>query len=202
MNLFTLRLRYENRYLKKLWSDRREAFSIFTISLIGLILRIYKLGKNSLWFDEIGVALAIQPSDFETLLGNVRSHVMAMPLDYVVRWVFSRHCLSEACLRFPSALWGSLTIPISFFLFRRLVDTRKAIISTLFLTLNPLHLYYSQELRFYSPLCFFYILSTLALLSATQKPVFINWLRFVLIYVVGSYICTASSLSFICKWGY
>ncbi len=166
---------------------KRELLTILAISMLGLLVRLYQLGTDSLWFDEIGVAIAIRSPNIVTLFENVRSHVMAMPLDYVVGWLFIRSCQSEACLRLPAALWGALTIPVSYFLFRKQVDYGVAALGALILALCPLHIQYSQELRFYSSLAFFYILSTLLLIRAFEHPTFWRWLQFTLIIIVGSY---------------
>jgi hypothetical protein len=45
--------------LKNLASRRPYFPEILIVSLIGLFLRLYQLGADSLWFDEIGVGLVI-----------------------------------------------------------------------------------------------------------------------------------------------
>lgn len=177
--------------------NNREFLIVLALSTLGLMLRLYQLGTDSLWFDEIGVAIAIRSPTIPSLLEIVRSHVMAMPLDYMIGWLFTRSCQTEACLRLPAALWGTLTIPVSYILFRQLVDYRVAILGALVLTFTPLHIHYSQELRFYSPLVFFYILSTLTLLRACEHPTFRRWLSFTLIIITGSYFHLYVYLAFI-----
>lgn len=166
---------------------KKELAAVFAISIIGLLIRLYQLGTDGFWFDEIGVALAIRSSDAGTLLESVRSHVMAMPLDYILGWLMTRSCQNEACLRLPAALWGALTIPVSYLLFRQMIDSRVAIFGIFLLALSPLHIYYSQELRFYTSLVFFYILSTLLLLNALRQPTLFRWLVFTLAIIIGSY---------------
>lgn len=67
--------------------------------------------------------------------------------------------MSDAWLRAPSAIAGTLSV---FFMYRWLVSIggrEKALAGALFLALNPFSLYYSQELRFYSLLVLFVIVS-------------------------------------------
>jgi uncharacterized membrane protein len=187
----------KNAKKQNFFLEQRELLAVLAVSMLALLVRLYQLGTDSLWFDEIGVALAIRSANLSALLESVRSHVMAMPLDYFVDWLLIRSCHSEACLRLPAALWGALTIPISFLLFRRLVASKIAVLGALLLALFPLHIQYSQELRFYTSLTFFYILSTLMVLRAIEIPSFKRWLGFVLVITIGSYFHIYAWLAFI-----
>ncbi len=175
--------------------NRHETTLILLVSLTALLLRLYRLGANGLWFDEIGVALALRAQSLPVLITNIRLHVMAMPLDYVTNWLLTRGCQSEACLRLPAALWGAFTIPLSILLFRRLAGFRVAILAAALLAVSPIHLNYSQELRFYASLCFFYILSTLLLLRAMERQDLLRWLAFTMTIIIGSYFHIYVSLS-------
>jgi len=176
---------------------QRELLAVIAVSILALMARLYQLGTDSLWFDEISVALAIRSANLSALFESVRFHVMAMPFDYFVDWLLVRSCQSEACLRLPAALWGALTVPISFLLFRRLVASKIAVLGALLLALSPLHIQYSQELRFYTSLTFFYIFSTLMVFRAIEIPTFRRWLVFVLAITIGSYFHIYAYLAFI-----
>ncbi len=52
-------------------------------------------------------------------------------------------------LRLLSVVIGVLTIPLLYLVARRLLATRAALLATFLLTINPLHVYYSQEVRMY-----------------------------------------------------
>lgn len=161
--------------------------ALLLIIFIGLFLRLYQLGTDSLWFDEIGVALVLNAPNPIAMTADIQSHVMAMPLDYWVGWIANRFCHTEACLRLPSALWGTMTLVVSYAYFRQLAGSGIARLSTLFLALMPIAIYYSQELRFYAALIFFYTFSSALLLRALEKPKRMHWIQFIIVTILGSY---------------
>ena len=169
---------------------------IALVFLLGFGLRLYQLGTSSLWFDEVGVAIAAEKPSLGEALAVARTHVMAMPLDYVVDWTVARACTSETCLRLPSAIWGSLAILAGYGLFKRLAGKNLALITAFYLAISPLLIQYSQELRFYASLVFFYLTTTLLLLTALEKPTIGRWAIFsgVTLVGIGFHIYVALSL--------
>ena len=161
--------------------------TIISITALGLVLRLYQLGSDSFWFDELFVAIVLKVPDLPTLLTNIRAHVMAMPFDYLTNWVLTQSCLSEACFRFPSVIWGTLTIPVSYLLFRRIKNPRIGLLAAMLLAVFPLHIHYSQELRFYASLGFFYILSSLLIFSAVERHSLSLWIFTTVSIVIGAY---------------
>lgn len=155
------------------------------IVLLGCLLRLFQLGADNFWIDEVGVARAARLDTAAETLAAAHSHVMAMPLDYLAAWLFARFGTSEAWLRLPAALWGTAALPAAYILFRRLSSRRAALAAVLLLALSPLHIQYSQELRFYSALVFFYLLATGLLLAAIQAGRVGPWIAFCLAAGVG-----------------
>ncbi len=144
----------------------------------GAGLRFYQLGRDSLWLDEAGVAYAARAESLGDMLSVVRSHVLAMPLDYLIVWLVGRFSQTELALRIPAALWGCLTLYLAYRFFRRFTSRSPAILGLLFLTLSPLHIQYSQEVRFYASLVFWYLLASLLLWDALQQPTRGRWILF------------------------
>jgi 4-amino-4-deoxy-L-arabinose transferase-like glycosyltransferase len=138
--------------------------------LLALALRLFELGADSFWYDEAGVAEVVLRPTLAGLLDGVRFHVMATPLDYLVARAFAAFGPSELTLRLPAALWGAGTVPLCYALFRRLAGPRAALWGAALLALAPLHIRYSQELRFYAALVFFSALTTLLLLWLLDTP--------------------------------
>ncbi len=155
------------------------------IVLLGAGLRIYQLGQDSFWFDEAGVAAVSLASSFKDVVNIVRSHVMAVPLDYVIVWAVSHLGSGEAILRLPAAWWGTLTLLAAYALFRKLAGERIALLGSALLAVSPFLIQYSQELRFYSALIFFYLLSTTLLLSAFTAPSRKRWIVFTAVTALG-----------------
>jgi len=172
-----------------------QMITILTILWAGFGLRVFQLGDDSFWNDEAGQALAaIQPS-LEQLFAVEKTHAMAMPLDYLVSRIFSHIGLAETIMRFPSVFWGTLTLAICFVLIRRIAQVKIALLATFLLSISAFHVHFSQEMRFYSALVFFYALSTYLLLRAIAKHSLSWWATFTLFCVIGTYFHPYVSLS-------
>lgn len=168
--------------------DRKNSpWIILVIILVGFGLRIHQLGQDSFWNDEAGQSLAaIQPT-ISGMLEIVRSHAMAMPLDYFVAKVASFIGTTEFIMRFPAAVWGTLSLVSFFVLVRRLTGLQVSSLAVFLLTLSPPHLRFSQELRFYSALCFFYLWSNISLYKALKQGSSFNWGIYILVTFIGAY---------------
>jgi uncharacterized membrane protein len=161
-----------------------------SIILIGFLLRIYHLGGTSFWNDEATQALtAIQPTIDRTLF-MIQQQVMAMPLDYMVTKLFVHFSVKEEVLRFPAVLWGTMSIIVNYLLFQMLSTRNRskiALLAVLFLSLSPIHIEYSQEMRYYAALFFFYSLANLLLFLALKYATRKLWLSYTLAAAIGSY---------------
>jgi uncharacterized membrane protein len=167
------------------------------IVLLAAALRLYRLGAQSFWFDEVcQVLVAISPTIKQVFVG-LRQQIAAMPLDFVVVWLFAHIGTQEAILRLPAVIWGVLSILISYRLFSRLTGKRTALFAVLLLALSPFHIRYSQEVRYYSSLVFFYLAATDCLFSAIQNPSRRRWILFVLVALIGTYFHPFVQLCFI-----
>jgi hypothetical protein len=112
------------------------------MALVLGLLRFYKLGAWSLWYDE-ALALSDAMGDEGTL----------NPLGYLTyRLAFSGLAVrpSEFLLRLPAALFGFVGVPLTFLAFRRLVPARQAAAAALFVAVSQWHVYWSQNARFYT----------------------------------------------------
>lgn len=160
---------------------------LLAILVFGFLVRMFQLGQDILWYDEVGVYGITKVKSLADIVPIVQSHVMAMPLDYVITWLISHLGSSNAILRFPSVVWGMFTLPVCYLFFKELSNSRTAIYSTLLLAISPFHIQYSQELRFYASLTFFYLLSTYTLFQAMKNPEWKRWLIFTVITIIGVY---------------
>ena len=158
---------------------------LFVIIAIGLCLRLYRIGAKLFWVDELGVAFAAMMPSLGDALKFTHGHVMAMPLDYVIAWLMAQVSSSEGWLRLPEAVWGTLSLAAGYLLYRQLLEERVAFIATFMVAISPALIEYSQELRFYAPLVFFYTLSTAVGLKASRGGKAVDWLLFTLICLTG-----------------
>ena len=118
------------------------AVLLTALTVLALVLRFWRLGNWSLDSDEVFMLRdSLDPS-----LGNPRpllyflNHYLVGPLVP----------LDEFGLRLLPAIFGVLAIPVFYLVARRLVGTRAALFGALLLTVNPLHVYYSQFARYWS----------------------------------------------------
>ena len=77
--------------------------------------------------------------------------------------------LDEATVRLLSALAALATIPVIYAIGSRLAGRRAAILAALFFTLDPLHLFQSQEARSYALAVLLVACSTLAFIHAIEE---------------------------------
>jgi 4-amino-4-deoxy-L-arabinose transferase-like glycosyltransferase len=158
---------------------------VISILILGLGLRLYRLGDNLFWFDEVGVAVAAEQPSLHEALAVSQSYIMSMPLDYAVAWGVARLSQSERILRLPSAIWGSLTLFAVYFLYREITNEYTALLGMFLLALTPIHIRYSQELKFYAPLVFFYVVASYFALIAVRKKEPLLWATFLVITMIG-----------------
>ena len=170
---------------------------LLLILFLGLSLRLFQIGSDGFWVDELGVAQAAYAPNLVGVLAIVRGHVMAMPLDYVVAWGMGHFSTSEGWLRLPEALWGTLTLLIAYFLYRDHISKRATYLGILLLAISPMMIKYSQELRFYAPLVFFYTLSTFVGLRATRENKLSLWSLYTLVTILGLFFHLYVTFSFI-----
>ena len=129
--------------------DHYEPAYLFSITLIGILLRLYRLGSHSFWLDEadsvkiVRVILGIDPS------GNW-SLQLSRPFYYLLLTPFYLLSQSEWSLRLVSAIAGILAILILYIFGSRVWNKRIGLLAALLLAVSPFHIYYSQELRSYT----------------------------------------------------
>jgi len=132
--------------------------ALLAISLLGLFLRVYHLGKESLWGDEVW-SFIIARADFISIAGAAARDVHPPFYLFILHIWMKLFGTSEFAIRFPSLIFGVLAIPMIYLLGRRLFNEEVGLISALILAISPFNVEYSQEARMYSLLLFLAIVS-------------------------------------------
>jgi 4-amino-4-deoxy-L-arabinose transferase-like glycosyltransferase len=123
---------------------------IFIILVFGFILRLINLNQ-SLWLDEGTTAIVARDFSYSKILTEFSTGDFHPPFHYLFLKFWSGiFGVSEISLRLPSVIAGILTVWFVYLLVKKIYDKSTAILSALFLAVNPLHIYYSQEARMYS----------------------------------------------------
>ena len=122
--------------------------------LVGFGLRIFRLGGESLWYDEtVSVFLAqrsvpeliahtardIHPPGYYLLLHAWQALVhpsLAHGLEFLYAW--------------PSLFFGLLLLPLLYVLGRKLFNPQVGLLALWLAGVNPFHIWYSQEVRMYT----------------------------------------------------
>lgn len=163
------------------------ALLLITSILIGAFFRFYKIGLSptGLWLDEsslgynaysvyktgkdeFGKYLPVMFRSFTTFQSPIYTYLI-VPLIPIFG-------LTPFSVRFPSAFFGVLTLPIFFLLVKRLSPEKYrlklALISTFFLSISPWHIQYSRTAYETNIALFFLILGSLLFFYSLKK----SWL--------------------------
>ena len=137
--------------------ERNRVYQLLFLGIILLLavaLRFYKLGAWGFWGDEyITVEKAL-----DVFGGGISRLSPSMLVTHVVLNAFG---VSEWNARLVAAIAGIVTVPVLYFLVRRIFDPVVALLASLLLAISPWHLYWSQNARFYTALLLFYTIALL-----------------------------------------
>ncbi|MFN8496686.1 MAG: glycosyltransferase family 39 protein [Anaerolineae bacterium] len=146
----------------------RMTLVMCAVTLLAFGLRVTHLDAQGLWSDEfLSLGRAAMPPG--ELVGN-------LPVEHVPLYFWLLHFWtlaagsSDFALRFVSALFGALAVPLLYALGRRLVAPAVALLGALLLAINPFQIWYSQEARMYTMLAALGLLAWLALDVALTEP--------------------------------
>lgn len=126
------------------------AFGALALGVLAFAVRVQGLGAQSLWHDE-GATLYYASLDPLAMVEQVAALGEIPPFYYLLLhfWLGAAGT-GEFALRFPSAGFGALAVPLVFVLGRRLGGNTTGLAAAAFLTLSPLHVWQSQEARMYA----------------------------------------------------
>jgi mannosyltransferase len=144
--------------------------AVAALTVLGALLRVYRLGHQGFWFDEGNTALLVHFSPGK-MLGLIPESESTPPLYYCVAWLWARvFGYGEVGLRSLSAVCGVLLIPVLYGAGARLVSRRAGVIAAALAACSPLLIWYSQEARSYQMLALLTSVSLLAFAYARLEP--------------------------------
>jgi len=137
----------------------RFRWGLVGLTLLAAALRLAGLGSKSFWFDECftyTVTMAPLRNSLEALLvAGIYSPLYFLTL----RPLAALAGASEYALRWPSAAFSLLCVPLIARLGQRLAGRSVGAMAALLLTVCPFHVWYAQDARMYAPLAFFSLLA-------------------------------------------
>ena len=127
----------------------RQRGALLIIILGGFALRLYRLGAQSLWYDET-VSAHLASKSMPGLIAHTAGDIHP-PGYYLLLHIWTRLSGdSEFALTFFSLVFGVLLIPLTFAVARYLLGQMVALWAALMVAISPFHLWYSQEARMYT----------------------------------------------------
>lgn len=182
--------------------NSRKIFTIsfFLILLLGLGLRIYKLGERSLWFDE-ATFVNFKP---ESLLKSLqylwacilsgRASIDSAIVYNVFALFWSEIAKNEFMLRIPSVIFGIFSIFVVYRLGKSLFSREAGLISAFMLAISPFHIYYSQEFRMFSLISFLTLLSVYFLRKFMETGKTSNISGYIISHLLNIYVNILTSV--------
>lgn len=149
------------------------------IILLGAALRLYQLGQDSLWLDEI-ITQQMTQRTVPKMLKLVGTYSAHPPLFYLLAYQNRVLGFSDFAARLTSVAAGILTIPVLIVLARKLWGAPVGLMAGLLLALWPTHLHFSQEARQYALLMLFASLSMYWLYRGVRGGGIGAWIGYVI----------------------
>lgn len=177
-----------NKNLKRLESlITNNTLLVILIIALGITLRIYTIDDRSLWFDELHSIIPTEPSG--TMLSVIEySKGDQPPLFFILLHLWYKvFPYDETSGRLFSAIIGVLGIAAMYFLGKEIKGPAFGLLSSLVTSINIFHLYYSQELRFYSLLFLLTTVSFFMFIKLIKVPSVKNQFFFSVISILLLY---------------
>ncbi len=166
---------------------------------LAALVRLLFSGEKSFRLDE-AATVAIVRLDWATFLDVVVNQEANMALYYGLLRFWVGLGGSEFVIRSLSVILAVATLPVLYALGTRLFGARVGLVATLLLTLNAMHITYSQKARGYSLLVLLVTLSSLFFLRSIERPSRKNWVGYILASVLGVYAHFFGALVLVGQW--
>jgi mannosyltransferase len=144
--------------------SRKVILLLLLIIAAGSFLRVYGLGTESIWLDEVFTAIISNESFVSAIVKGWQPPYFAI----LQPWV-SLFGNSEASLRAPSAILGILSILVIYLIGCALFNRKVGLISSLLSAISLFHIQYSQEARGYTLILLLALLSYLFFIQILKQ---------------------------------
>lgn len=153
---------------------------LLSIIVLAFILRMIKISSLSLWLDEAVNVQMAEKSFFQWTF--VVPPLYNMALHFAL--AFGK---SEAIVRFPSVIFGVLSIFAIYKIGLILYGKKEALISAFLLSISPTAIEYSIQATYYSLVFFLSLASIYFYLRMEEKPTNLNKILFLVFLVFAFY---------------
>jgi uncharacterized membrane protein len=179
----------------------KNKLNIAAIMIAALILRLVSVNQ-SFWLDEATSGLAVRNLSYSQIINDFSPGDFHPPLYYLTLKFWSGiFGDSEIGLRSLSLVFGLASVYLTF-LVGNYFSKKAGLLAALFLAVNGLHIYYSQEARMYSMSVFlvlFMIYLFIRMIESERKK---YWFLFSLVLVLNAFTDYLPSLVILLFWIY
>lgn len=149
-------------------NDRKvQLVLLVAVTALAGLLRFYKMGQWSFWIDEVFTISRAQAHTHTQAI--LQSWWQPSTSTIITGIILERFGISEFSARLPVAAIGTASIPIIYFLVRRILGGGVAMLTAFLLAIAPWHLYWSQNARYLVTLLLFYTMASFAFFWAVEK---------------------------------
>ena len=148
----------------------KTVLMLVSIFVLGLTLRLYDLGDESFWIDEMEAVRFANLEIAGILDMTSQAGYLHPPFHFILLHYWIRILgVSEFSVRLLSLLFGFSSIPVVYKLGALIFDEETGVIASLISALSLFQIYYSQEARNYIILGFFTLLSIYFFIRFTKR---------------------------------
>jgi mannosyltransferase len=168
--------------------------SIAAILLLAFALRLYRLGYQSIWYDE-GVSIHLAQRSLAALTAHTAGDIHPPLYYYLLHFWIKATGSSEFAVAFLSLFFGLLLVPLVYRIGRHLYNPMVGSLAAFLVAISPYNLWYSQEVRMYTlgaSLGLVSLYSLLRLLACTRGRMQnvgcrVHWVGYILSAALGLY---------------
>lgn len=163
-------------------NNRFYIIYLFLITLTGFILRVYNLDYNSLWFDET-LTMAPMDGSFWDIFKEretVQRFLILPTYNIILFPLLKIFGDSEFIIRLPSAIIGTITIPVGYCIITNIFDKRSGLIYAGLIAFSGYHIHFSREARYYPLLMLLTLLIVYSYYKYLKRPTFKHLLIYIL----------------------
>ena len=175
-------MRYLNSMGSYIENHSTSFYLLLAILLVGTILRVYGLGDQTYWHDEI-ITLKVAQGSLESIVSGGRPPLY---LVFAHFW-FEIFGVSEVATRLLSIIFGVSSIVLIFIVGKMLFNRNVGLISAFFMAISQYQIYYSQEIRYYSLYEFLTLASFYFYIRLLKSKSYINTVLYVVSTVLAFY---------------
>lgn len=163
------------------------------ILLLAFCLRLFRLDEREMWYDEAFAVLYAEKEIGAIIYGTATPiEGAAADIHPLLYYFFLHHWMSfgqaPVIVRFPSVVFGLLSVCLVFRLGRELFDARVGILAAGLTAISPFHIWYSQEARMYSLLCLSSLLSIYLFVKVWKEGKWFHWAAFTIFAALSLYV--------------